>query len=92
MTNKQLLNLASNLAAELEALRLKGEVGNDFDIGTIGMPEEFTVGEQAAFHLALSRVLGLSGFELVSNDPAVIKRADSMANFLGSTRQKMAIH
>jgi hypothetical protein len=92
MTNKQLLNLARNLAAELEAMRLKGEIGDDFDLGTIGMPEEFTSGEQAAFHLALSRVLGLSGFELVSDDPAAIKRVNSMADFLGSTREKMAIH
>jgi hypothetical protein len=84
MTSKQLLNLTRNLAAELEAMRLRGEIGDDFDIGTIGMPEEFTVGKQAAFRLALSRVLGLSGFELVSNDPAVIKRADSMARFLRS--------
>jgi hypothetical protein len=34
MTNKQLLNLARNLAAELEAMRLKGEIGDDFDLGT----------------------------------------------------------
>jgi predicted DNA-binding protein (UPF0251 family) len=34
MTNKQLLNLARNLAAELEAMRLKDEIGDDFDLGT----------------------------------------------------------